>query len=61
MTDPNRARRPSTAEGEITEPDPIVEDKRPDQETDRAIYGSGGGGGDYAPSHPRERKGKRRG
>jgi len=56
MTDRNPERQPSSAEGEVTPPDPIVEDKRPDRETDPAIYGSEGGGGDNAPSHPRERK-----
>lgn len=56
MTDRKRERQPSSAEGEVTEPDPIVEEKRSDRETDRAIYGSEGGGGDNAPSHPRERK-----
>jgi hypothetical protein len=58
MTDRNRVRRPSSPDGEITEPDPIVEDERSDQETDREIYGSEGGGGDNTPSHPRERKRK---
>ena len=56
MTDRNRVREPSSAEGEVAEPDPIVEEKPSDRETDRAISGSEGGGGNNAPLHPRERK-----
>jgi hypothetical protein len=58
MTDRNRVRQPSSAEGEIIERDPIVEASDSDRETDREIYGSEGGGGDNVRSHPRERKRK---
>ncbi len=63
MTDPNIEREPPTgegepsaAEGETAEPDPIIEDELSGSESDRAIYGSEGGGGDNSPAHPRERK-----
>ena len=56
MTDRDRKGEPSTAEGEIAEPDPIAEDKRVDRDTAPAINGSEGGGGDNTPSHPHERK-----
>ena len=58
MIDRNPAEEPSSAEGEIDEPDRIANVPPENRESDRATYGSEGGRGDKPPSHPRERKRK---